>query len=218
MRWLKEQLVQQFAWSKARWQLMRGLYTLSRLPGPIVSIFGGKGVDRENAYSEYAYKLGGQLVENGFSVTTGGGPGIMAAANCGAFDKSKALGLKGLRTLGIGVHGVDIGFENPCAKVFFTDYFSVRKQLLFRYSCGFVIFPGGIGTADELFEVLNLIKVNKMKPVPVILFGTAYWQPLLNWYTHAIEHGFIRAEFQPLFTIADSIDHVQTVIKAHCSK
>ena len=117
--WIKEQLVRQGALCKARWQLMRGLHKLSRLHGPIVSIFGGKGVGKENIYSEATYKLSGQLIEKGFSIITGGGPGIMAAANCGALDKAKSLGLKKMRTLGISVRGVDIGFKNPCADVFF---------------------------------------------------------------------------------------------------
>ena len=216
--WIKEQLVRQGALCKARWQLMRGLVKLSGLQGPIVSVFGGKGVGKESVYFEAAYKLSGQLVENGFSIITGGGPGIMSAANCGALDKAKSLGLNKIHTLGIGVHSVDVDFENPCANVFFTNYFFVRKRLLFRYSCGFVIFPGGIGTMDEFFEILNLIKVEKMKPVPIILFGTSYWKPMLTWYNQAVEQRFISTEYKSLFTVADSTDHVQIVIDAHCRK
>ncbi len=216
--WIKEQVIRHGALHKASWQLMRGLYKISCLHGPIISIFGGKGLGRENAYSEHAYKLAGQLVEHGFSIVTGGGPGIMEAASCGAVDKQKSLKLSGMRTLGISLYDLDRGFINPCSDVFFTDYFFIRKRLLFRYSCGFVIFPGGIGTADELFDLLNLIKAKKMKQVPVILFGTKYWHQLINWYEYAIDQGFILPEFKSMFTVVDSVDHAYTVINAHCSK
>ncbi len=196
-------------------QLGYGIYRLSRLRGPIVSIFGGKWVDGEHGYAKQAHKLAGQLVGHGFSILTGGGPGIMSAANCGAQEKKEQLDIKEECTLGIGVVGVDTDFVNPCASVMRMRYFFVRKRLLINYSSAIVVFPGGIGTVDELFEVLNLQKFSKTNLIPVILVDRSYWQGLIDWYDQSVSQGIIRPEYGNLFTVTDNLDEVYSLINTH---
>jgi len=197
-------------------QLGYGLYHLSRLRGPIVSVFGGKWVNGEHEYAKQAYELSGRLVEHGFSIITGGGPGIMAAANCGAQKKKEELKIKEECTLGVGVAGVDVDFVNTCAtNLVQTRSFFVRKWLLIRYSSAIVVFPGGIGTVDELFDVLNLQKFNTVKLMPVILVSRSYWQGLIDWYNQSIAQGIIRPEYKNLFTITDDLDEAYSLICAY---
>lgn len=186
-----------------------GLWQISRLKQPIVTIFGGKRAHKEDVYYQQAFTLAGILAQQGISVLTGGGPGIMEAALCGAYAQEK----KG-RSLGIGVQGVDVGFKSICGqKTIFLGDFMSRKKLLIDYSCGFIIFPGGIGTADELMEVLNLIKTKKIKSVPVVLIGTKYWKPLLDWFALAIKEHFIEPEHATIFEITDDVQHAINIIK-----
>ncbi len=196
-------------------QLGYGVYRLSRLRGPIVSIFGGKWIDGEHGHAKQAHKLAGQLVGHGFSILTGGGPGIMSAANCGAQEKKEQLGIKEECTLGIGVAGVDVDFVNPCAAVMRTRDFFVRKWLLIHYSSAIVVFPGGIGTVDELFDVLNLQKLSKTNLIPVILVDRSYWKGLIDWYDQSVVQGIIRPEHGNLFTVTDNIDEVYSLISTH---
>ena len=195
---------------KAGWQLSRGVHCVSRLRQPIVSIFGGRW--GEQKYSEKAHMLAGTFVENGFSVISGGGPGIMAEANCGAYEKGKMLNIQKMVTLGIGVTGVDKDFVNPCAQMTKSDYFFVRKWLLTRYSHGIVILPGGIGTVDELFDILNLIKLGKLQPRPIVLYDSAYWDPLIAWYKQSVDQGLIQEEFESLFYVTNDLDEAVSLI------
>lgn len=196
------------------WELIKGKRHLSVLEGPMVTIFGGKHADEQMTASRNAFDVAAYLVEQGYSIVTGGGPGVMAAANCGAYNKAKELGKKGVWTSGIGVQGVDMDFKNPCADVYRTRQFFVRKQLLIYYSVGFVILPGGIGTMDELFELLNLIKTGKIKRVPVILLDTRYWHELIDWYEQAgIASGLISKENKELFVVTDDPAQVPHLMK-----
>ena len=202
---------------KVGFQFIYGRYTLSRLPSPIISIFGGKGADLESAYAQQAYQFAAHCVAAGISVLTGGGPGLMEAANCGAYEKSKQEQLKQLRTLGVGVRGIDEDFINPCAPLVKVDYLFIRKWLLMRYSCAFVIFPGGIGTADEFFDLLNLMKLKRMKRVPVVLVGSSYWQPLVNWYEQSgMAQGFIKQEYRDLFSVVDDTNEAFSIVHNAC--
>lgn len=194
---------------KSGFQIMYGVYRFSRLSQPIVSIFGGRGAYEGGKYAEMAQKFAYQCAREGMSVITGGGPGIMEAANCGAYegaiDKKHA-------TLGIGVSGVDDDFKNPCAPVIKVENFFARKWLLTRYSAGFVLFPGGVGTMNEMFEVLDLIKLRRMKRVPIILIGISYWKDLVEWYENAYEHEFITLPLASAFIITDDIKEAMKVI------
>lgn len=190
-----------------------GLWALSRLHQPLVTVFGGREVAQDNEHAKKAYDLGVLLVRNRFSVITGGGPGIMEAAHCGAAsvcEKGKVYKW----TLGIGIKGVDEAFVTPCTDIVFVRYFFIRKWLLTRYSAAYVIFPGGIGTADEFFETLDMVRHGKITNRPVIVIGVEYWKHLLLWYYDtAMKEGFITPERHVPFIVTDNIDeafvHIQ---------
>jgi uncharacterized protein (TIGR00730 family) len=148
--------------------------------GPAVSIFGSARVGRRNRYYGAARRLAAELSRQGFAIITGGGPGIMEAANRGA---KEAGGIS------IGCN-IELPFEQGLNE--FVDlgmefrYFFVRKVMFVKYAEGFVIFPGGFGTLDELFEALTLIQTGKVKHFPVILFGHDYWAGLVAWLTRTV--------------------------------
>ncbi len=143
--------------------------------GPAVSIFGSARIHREHPYCAFAEQVGRLLARSNYAVITGGGPGVMEAANRGAYEeKGKSVGL-----------GIELPFEERSNRYITTlvnfRYFFVRKVTFVKYSSAFVILPGGFGTLDELFESLTLIQTQKIKPFPVILVGNGYWDGLLRW-------------------------------------
>jgi uncharacterized protein (TIGR00730 family) len=142
--------------------------------GPCVTVFGSARCAPGHQYYELAREAGRRLTEAGFTVMTGGGPGIMEAANRGAKDA-------GGRSVGCNI-GLPIEQSpNPYLDSSVTcQHFFIRKVLLFKYSYAFVALPGGFGTMDELFEALTLIQTGKIERLPVVLIGTAYWQPVLD--------------------------------------
>ncbi len=143
--------------------------------GPAVSIFGSARVAPGDDYYEKTERLAGMLASSGFSVITGGGPGIMEAANKGA---SEAGGV----SVGMNIH---LPFEqtpNPYANIKIEyKYFFIRKVMFVKYAVAYVILPGGFGTMDELFEALTLIQTKRIRSFPVILMGSSYWKGLLDW-------------------------------------
>jgi len=140
-----------------------------------VSVFGSARTGEDNENYAAAREVGRLLAEAGFEVITGGGPGIMEAANRGAFEAGK---------VSVGCN-IELPFEqmpNPYQNKFLTfKYFFVRKTMFIKYSNAYIIFPGGFGTMDELFEALTLIQTRKIRNFPVVLFGTQYWRGLLAW-------------------------------------
>jgi uncharacterized protein (TIGR00730 family) len=145
-----------------------------------VSIFGSARTDETHPYYVAARETGRLLAEAGFEVITGGGPGIMEAANRGAYESGK---------ISVGCN-IELPFEqqpNPyLTKSLSFKYFFVRKTMFIKYSNAYVIFPGGFGTMDELFEALTLIQTRKIRNFPVVLFGSQYWRGLLQWLTSAM--------------------------------
>lgn len=144
--------------------------------GPAVSIFGSARIPRGHPYYEFAEQVGRLLVRSGYAVLTGGGPGVMEAANRGASEEGgQSIGLS-----------IELPFEerpNEYVKTVVSfRYFFVRKVTFVKYSSAFVILPGGFGTLDELFESLTLIQTQKIKPFPVVLVGDGYWDGLLGWF------------------------------------
>lgn len=199
-------------------QMMRGACTLGKVRMPIITVFGGREAKEDSMYYTQAYEFAKRCAQNRISVITGGGPGIMYAANCGAHD-GKSADEKKLQTIGIAVKGIDEAFDNKCAPLIWVNYFFIRKWLLVRYSIGIVVFPGGIGTMDELFEVLNVMKHQRVPAIPVILIGTDYWQPILTWMQDkALKHGYIKEAYLHLFIVTDSIDEAFGHIKKVCSQ
>ena len=202
-------------WSLQRvmFKLVYSIWRISELPQPIISIFGGSRLAQDDYYAQQARTLAHQLVDNNISVLTGGGPGIMEAANCGALCPNKGTG----GNVGIGIRGLQEP-RNTCVQYYIQfDQFFVRKWFLTRYSCGFIFFPGGFGTLDEFAEILTLMQTNFLKKVPIILIGKEYWNPLVEWLTHeGLQHGLIGHMEFTLFTLTDDVETAFNIIRAHC--
>jgi len=198
------------------WQLIRSARVVRKVRMPAITIWGGSHADKQSIYAHQAFELSQKLVTHDISVLTGGGPGIMEAANCGAVSDKEIIDKK-LTSLGIGVTFVDKEYTNPCVSVIRVSYFFLRKWLLIRYSLAFVVFPGGVGTVDELFELLNFMKHNKVPKLPVILIGTQYWQPIVDWfYTRALKHGFVKQCQLDLIIVTDDLDYAFKTVQQTC--
>lgn len=194
------------------WRLFRimsefvdGFDLLSRQE-PMVSVFGSARAKEDDVYARQAADLGAKLAKVGIAVITGGGPGIMEAANKGAQEA-------GGKSIGI---GIDLPLEQPVNR--FTNqsitvrHFFVRKVMLIKYSQAFVIFPGGYGTLDETFEALNLMRTKMILPFPVILVGKKYWKNLLEWLKKSVMgSGCIDQGDLNAIHITDSLDEVVSV-------
>jgi uncharacterized protein (TIGR00730 family) len=178
--------------------------------GPAVSIFGSARVGRRNRYYGAARRLAAELVKQGFAIITGGGPGIMEAANRGARDAGG---------LSIGAN-IELPFEQGLNE--YVDlgmefrYFFVRKVMFVKYAEGFVIFPGGFGTLDELFESLTLIQTGKVEHFPVVLYGTDYWEGMMRWIREKpLYEEKISPEDLDLLTVTSDIDEACEAITRH---
>jgi len=203
---------------KVGWELMRSFIQLSKLNMPGVTIFGGSREGKDKIYAKKAFALAKKFVENEIPILTGGGPGIMEYANCGACSVHPRGDGEQKDTIGIAVTGIDSWFESSCYyHTIHVSYFFMRKWLLTRYSIGFVVFPGGIGTIDELFDVLNLIKYHRMPEFPIILIGVEYWQPLVDLLQgSALKNDFITERMANSFIVTDDIDQAFMIINEAC--
>ncbi len=180
-------------------EFVMGFDELSKI-APGITVFGSSRISENDPYCQKAYELGYKLGKIGYSIITGGGPGIMKAVNKGAFEA-------GATSVGL---TIDVPDEEP-AKSFHNlslhfDYFFVRKVMLVRYSVGYVIFPGGFGTLDELFEVLNLIHAQKIYPYPIILFDSEFWKPIIKFIDSIMEKRFILPHGTSSLYTADNTD------------
>lgn len=177
---------------------------------PAVSIYGGARVKEDNPYYQKTRDLARALSDAGFAVISGGGPGIMMAANHGASDGRKGLS--------IGLN-IKLPFEqqtNPYQDISLEfAHFAARKIAFCKYSKAFVVMPGGVGTLDELFEVLTLIQTHKMQAIPVILFGREFWQGLLSWMEHTLlARGFISSvDLHERIQVADTTQEVLHILE-----
>jgi uncharacterized protein (TIGR00730 family) len=179
--------------------------------GPCISIFGSARTKPENEYYQLGIEVAERLARAGYGIITGGGPGIMEAANKGAQEgKGKSVGLN-----------IDLPFEqnhNPYIDQEHNlefDYFFVRKVIFVKYSQGFVILPGGLGTLDELFEALTLIQTKKINKRPVVLIGHAYWDGLISWIKSSMleQEANISPEDLDLFRVVDTADEAVKYIE-----
>jgi uncharacterized protein (TIGR00730 family) len=172
-----------------------------------ISIFGSARSKPDDDDYRAAQETAALLAEAGFAVITGGGPGIMEAANRGAFEAGG---------LSVGCN-IELPFEqkpNPYqTRSLKFKYFFVRKMMFVKYSLGFIIFPGGFGTFDELFEALTLIQTHKIRNFPVVLFGSSYWSGLLEWLRQAVLPGGKISEIDfKIFHVTDSPAEVVEII------
>ena len=181
--------------------LGRGLQTVRSLPQG-VTVFGSARLAQDNEYCQMAYRLGGLLAENGHAVVTGGGPGIMEAANHGAYEI-------GGRSVGLNITLSHEQFPNPYLTTCITfEYFFARKVSLAMASKVFVFFPGGFGTMDELSEILCLMQENKMPRMPVFLIGEKFWKNFDDVIKGMLKFGLIGEKDQGIFKITDDVTEV----------
>ncbi|MEZ4907244.1 MAG: TIGR00730 family Rossman fold protein [Saprospiraceae bacterium] len=186
-------------------EFVDGYETMDKV-GPSISIFGSARTKPGDKYFELAKLIARRLVEEGFGIITGGGPGIMEAANKGAFEKAGAS---------IGLN-ITLPFEQEANKYIDGDklinfkYFFIRKVMFVKYSQAFVVMPGGFGTMDELFETLTLIQTKKISKIPVILVGSEFWSGLKEWITKVMfgEEKNINAIDLDLIPIIDDPEEV----------
>ena len=181
-------------------EFVEGFDALKELP-PAVSVFGSARTSSDHPMYEAAVEVGRGLAHRGFAVITGGGPGVMEAANKGA---SEAGGL----SVGLGIElPHEQGMNDHISLGVNFRYFFARKTMFLKYSQGFITMPGGFGTLDELFEALTLIQTGKVKNFPMVLFGVSHWEPLMDWLRDTMaEHGFISRTDLSLVTVTDDVD------------
>ena len=187
-------------------EFLRGFRHL-HFVGPCVTVFGSARFPEGHRYYELAREVGRLGAEAGFTVMTGGGPGVMEGANRGAHDA-------GGRSVGCNIELPHEQKPNPYVDRFVEfRYFFVRKVMLVKYSYGFVIMPGGFGTLDELFEVLVLIQTKKVEGFPLILVGRDYWEPLIDFmHCRLIDGRTINREDLDLFSVTDSASEVESLL------
>lgn len=202
--------------SKAAVQMMWGAWRLSRLPRPIVTVFGGHRTQANSPYAHQAHVLAHKLIEQDISVITGGGPGIMEAASCGAtYDMQKHIQA---RSIGITVEGISEKRAQACAQDYFVmSNLYARKWLMIEYSVAFAVFPGGFGTLNEFSEVVTLIQIKQLPGVPVILIDKTYWKPFLDWlHMSALQQGLIKKDEINLIRATDNLDEAVMLLKERC--
>ncbi len=194
---------------KVMWEFIKGFQKL-HFAGPCVTVFGSARFKEDHHYYKIAQEMGGKISKLGFTVLTGGGPGIMEAANRGAFEA-------GGKSIGCNIILPHEQKENPYVQTSVEfKYFFVRKTLLVKYSYAFVIMPGGWGTMDEMFEALTLIQTGKIQEFPVVLFGKEYWNHLIALTRDMIENKTVSAsEIKEYLLITDNVDEAVAHIKKH---
>lgn len=193
-------------------EFVEGFEVLSRIP-PAVSIFGSTRTRRSDEDYQKAEQTARKLVREGYAIVTGGGPGIMEAANKGAMEEGGV-------SVGINIDLPEEQKPNQYIGTYLAfRYFFVRKMMFVKYAVAFVIFPGGFGTLDEFFEPIQLIQTHKIKPFPVILVGKDYWKGLREWIEGVLlAQGKISPPDISLFHIVEEPDEVVRLIKESSGK
>jgi len=183
-------------------EFVEGFEELSKV-GRCITFFGSARVKENDPHYELARRTARALVERGYTVMTGGGPGIMEAANRGAYEN-------GGQSIGLNIQLPLEQKPNPYINVHIDfHYFFVRKVMLVKYSEAFLIFPGGFGTLDEFFESITLIQTNKIKPFPVVVVDRNYWSGLIGWIqNHLMKTGKISEKDLLLFKQADTVEEI----------
>ncbi|MEM7682992.1 MAG: TIGR00730 family Rossman fold protein [Planctomycetota bacterium] len=213
---MSEKLLKDAALSRETWRLFRILsefvdgFDVMGDVGPAVTVFGSARTNPGQPMYDMAVNCGKLIADAGLATITGGGPGIMEAANRGAYDAGgTSVGLN-----------IDLPFEQSSNEhqthALNFRYFFIRKVMFVKYACGFILFPGGFGTLDELAEVLTLTQTHKINRFPVVLVGKSFWTPLLDWFRQSLlaeEHQTISPEDLDLVYVtddeADAVAHIK---------
>ena len=192
------------------WQFIRGFRSLHFI-GPCITVFGSARFNEDHEYYKSAREFGKRISQMGFVTMTGGGPGIMEAANRGAFENG-----------GVSVGcNIQLPYEqkpNPYMTKWMTfEHFFVRKVLLTKYSYAFIIMPGGFGTMDEFFETLTLVQTKTVTQFPIVLFGKKYYKDLIEMLEHMVANGSASKEDLSLVLVTDDVNdamtHIQTYVR-----
>lgn len=205
-KWLNNRTEDAWQVLRIQGEFVKGFDELSELE-PCISIFGSARTNPEDKYYKEAVKLSKLIVENGYGVITGGGPGIMEAGNLGAKEaKGVSVGLK-----------IELPFEASANeyidKLVSCRYFFTRKVFFLKYSQAFVAFPGGYGTLDELFETLTLVQTGHMRSVPIILVGKEYWKGMISWIKKTmLTDGKISPEDLNMFKLVDTAEEAMNYL------
>jgi uncharacterized protein (TIGR00730 family) len=193
------------------WQFIKGFRTL-HFVGPCITVFGSARFKEDHRYYKAAVQMGKAIADLGFTTMTGGGPGIMEAANRGAYENGGTS---------VGVN-IKLPFEqhiNPYVHKSITiNYFFIRKVLLVKYSYAFIIMPGGFGTMDEYFETLTLVQTKTINDFPIVLFGKEYFQPLMDYCAYMVEQGTISPQDMNLVLVTDDINEAVQHIRQYVQK
>jgi uncharacterized protein (TIGR00730 family) len=196
-----------FAW-QIFIEFIRGFRTM-HFAGPCITVFGSARFNEDHKYYSAAREFGKRIAEMGFSTLTGGGPGIMEAANRGAFEN-------GGESIGC---NIKLPFEqkpNPYIHTSITfNYFFIRKVVLVKYSYAFIIMPGGFGTMDEFFETLTLVQTKTIGGFPIVLFGKEYFEPLMSYIAFMATEGTISSDDLKLVLVTDDMDEAIEHIKTY---
>ena len=195
-------------------EFVEGFEKMSRI-GPCVSIFGSARTKPDNKYYQMAEDIAFKLVKEGYGIISGGGPGIMEAANKGAhFGGGKSVGLN-----------IELPFEqssNPFIdpdKLMIFDYIFVRKVMFMKYSQGYIVLPGGYGTMDELFEAITLVQTHKTVRFPIVLVSREYWQGLIEWIKNKmLAEMNISSSDLDIFSLVDTADEAVEIIEKYYNK
>ena len=189
-------------------EFIRGFRVL-HFVGPCVTVFGSARFKEDHPFYALARQVGAGLTDIGFTVMTGGGPGIREAANRGAREA-------GGRSIGCNITLPQEQQANPYLDQVLTfRYFFIRKVMLVKYSYAFIVMPGGVGTMDELFEALTLIQTKKILSFPVVLMGEEYWHPLVDLLKRMVEAGTISPADLDLVMVTDSVDEAMAHVQKH---
>ena len=188
-------------------EMVEGFDKLSGIE-PAVTIYGSARVKPDDAQYTKTEEIARRLGEIGFSIITGGGPGVMEAANKGALEA-------GVKSVGVNIELPEEQAPNVYSTISLTfSHFFVRKVMLVKYATAFIIMPGGLGTMDELTEVLTLMQTHKIKPFPVILFNSDYWKGFLEWLrAYTLAKSFISEEDLSLLRVCDDTDEVTEIVR-----
>lgn len=193
---------------RVMWEFLHG-FRILHFVGPVVTVFGSARTKEDTRHYELARKIGHELALMGFTIMTGGGPGIMEAANRGAKEA-------GGKSVGCNIILPMEQTPNPYLDIMVTfKYFFVRKVMLLKYSYAFVVMPGGAGTMDELFETLTLIQTKKIFNFPIILIGKEYFKPLMELLESMVEEKTIDPHDLDLLILTDSVEEAVLYIKTN---
>ena len=208
-QFLIDEITAQDAWRMFRiiGEFVDGFEALAEV-APAVSVFGSTRVAPQDKEYQQAIEIGRKLAERGFNVITGGGPGVMEAANRGAAEG-------GAKSVGLNIRLPMEQQPNPFSNIQLNfRYFFIRKVMFVKYSVAYIVMPGGFGTLDELMEAVTLIQTHKIKPFPVILVGSDYWSGFLKWLKDvAVEEGKISKDDLEIMQVIDDPEEVVRYIK-----